>query len=345
MDLVLSTDAVPVGDRLGRWRAALAAALFPMAVTPRGGGPFAGRIASGRLGHLRVCSLRADGQRVSRQGPGEALVGIIVLTAGTVTLLQDGRHAAASAGDLLVYDTARPYSLDFPDRFACHIVHLPRRGLDVSDDDLSRITATAISGTEGVGAILSPFLVRLLDSADSYGPAVATRLAAGVEDLFGTLVAERSPLGGADSGRGELVRRIRDHIDRHLEDQGLTPETVAAAHHISVRYLHRLFEDEGITVARLVQRRRLEECARELARGGAAPAVAVVAHRWGFVNAAHFSRAFRRVYGHSPREWRGLSSATRAPRREYGDPARDAGPAALTGRTAPGAGRDTDRAA
>ncbi|MEU3844394.1 helix-turn-helix domain-containing protein [Streptomyces sp. NPDC028635] len=341
MDLVLSTDTVPVGDRLDRWRAALGTALLPMAVTPCGSGPLAGRITGGRLGHLRVCSLRADGQRLSRRVPGEALVGLVVLTAGTATLLQDGRHASAGAGDMLVYDTARPYTLDFPGRFACHVVHLPRRGLDVSDDDLRHLTATAISGSDGIGAILGPFLLRLLDSAGSYGPAVAARLAAGVEDLFGTLVAERGPLGGADRGRGELVLRIRAHIDRHLEDPALTPETVAAAHHISVRYLHRLFEDEGITVARLVQRRRLEECARELARqGGAAPAVAAVAHRWGFVNAAHFSRAFRRMYGHSPREWRQLTTAGRAPGQVHADLARDgaAAPVPRAGDTGPTAG-------
>ncbi|MEU3528066.1 helix-turn-helix domain-containing protein [Streptomyces sp. NPDC038707] len=338
MDLVLSTDTVPVGDRLDRWRAALATAPAPMmTVTPRGSGPFTGRITGGRLGHLPVCSLEADAQRAGRSGPGEPGVAVLVLTAGTATLVQDGRSAVAGPGDLLVYDTARPYTLDFPERFACHVVRLPRRGLDVSDGELRAVTVTAVSGTDGIGAVLGPFLTRLLDPADSYGPAVAARLAAGVEDLFGTLVAERGPSGGADGGRGELVVRIRDHIDRHLEDPGLTPETVATAHHISVRYLHRLFEEEGITVSRLVQRRRLEECARELARGRSAPAVAAVAQRWGFVNPAHFSRAFRRVYGHSPREWRQLSTAGRTP---AGSPAR-----AATTAPAAGTGQDTSRAA
>ncbi|MFC5659911.1 helix-turn-helix domain-containing protein [Streptomyces nogalater] len=353
MDLVLSTDTVPVADRIGRWRAALASTLTPMAVAPRDSGPFTGRVAGGRLGHLPVCSLDADAQRVGRSGPGDPCVAVLVLTAGTVTLIQDGRSAVAGAGDLLVYDAARPYTLDFPERFACHVVHLPRRGLDVSDEELRAVTVTAVSGADGIGAILGPFLTRLLDPADSYGPAVAARLAAGVEDLFATLVAERGPAGGVDSGRGELVLRIRDHIDRHLENPGLTPETVATAHHISVRYLHRLFEEEGITVARLVQRRRLEECARELSRGRSAPAVAVVAHRWGFTNPAHFSRAFRRAYGHSPREWRQLSmaggtpTAVRTASEAYGAPSRVAAtaPAGGTGHTAPGAARDTSRAA
>jgi AraC-like DNA-binding protein len=94
-------------------------------------------------------------------------------------------------------------------------------------------------------------------------------------------------------------------IGRRLSDPGLTPEAVAGAHHISVRQLHKLFQHEELTVGRWIQRCRLEECRRELARLGAARhTVAAVARRWGFVSAAHFSRVFRAAYGVSPGEWR-----------------------------------------
>jgi AraC-like DNA-binding protein len=38
--------------------------------------------------------------------------------------------------------------------------------------------------------------------------------------------------------------------------------------------------------------------------------VAVVAHRWGFTNPAHFSRVFRAAYGMSPRECQATSDRT-----------------------------------
>ncbi|WP_053656142.1 helix-turn-helix domain-containing protein [Streptomyces sp. MMG1121] len=118
-------------------------------------------------------------------------------------------------------------------------------------------------------------------------------------DLFGTLVAERSPARVPDGAREHLVLRSREHIDRHLEAPKPSPETVAAAHHISVRYLHRLFEDEATPVARLVQRRGLRECAREIARGGTAvPNAAAVGGRGCSVNPSHFSRVFHGAYGH-----------------------------------------------
>ncbi|MEU7423504.1 hypothetical protein [Streptomyces sp. NPDC040750] len=47
-----------------------------------------------------------------------------------------------------------------------------------------------------------------------------------------------------------------------------------------MRYLHRLFEDEHLTVARLIQRHRLQMCSREPAGGdGASRAVSTVAQR------------------------------------------------------------------
>ncbi|MBK3627801.1 helix-turn-helix domain-containing protein [Streptomyces sp. MBT49] len=318
MALVMTTASVPESERPAYWREAVGRALAPMAVTVRHGGPFEGRVCTERLGHLRITTIEADAQRVSRTAahlagttaaPAPAADHVVVglQTAGTATLLQDGRRALVEEGDLMVYDTGRPYSLDFPERFAHRAVRMPRWALGVAEEDLRRVTGTAITGAEGFGALLANFLAPLTASVPPCAPAVAGRLAAGVVDLVATLVDERirGDVTPAASQGEHLVLRVRDHIDRHLADPGLSPGSVAAAHHISVRYLHRLFEGEGVTVSRLIQQRRLERCARELRRAAAsAPPVSAVAQRWGFANPAHFSRVFRAAYGLSPREWR-----------------------------------------
>ncbi|MGW5265624.1 helix-turn-helix domain-containing protein [Microbispora sp. NPDC004025] len=95
---------------------------------------------------------------------------------------------------------------------------------------------------------------------------------------------------------------------------GLTPETIAAAHQISVRHLYTLFAEQGLTVAAWIRRCRLEQCHRDLAdpRRRSLP-IQSVAARWGFTDAATFSRAFRAAYGMSPRDHRDLAAAGRAP--------------------------------
>ncbi|MFE7710545.1 helix-turn-helix domain-containing protein [Streptomyces sp. NPDC057486] len=227
---------------------------------------------------------------------------------------RDGRQAVAGTGGIVVYDTARPYCLDYPERFSTRLVHVPHRVLGLPDEDIRRVAGTVISTEKGSGGVLMPFLTTLVASAHSHSPTVGERLAAGVVDLFAALVAERTrQAAGPETPHGQLVLRVRDRIERNLRDPALSPGAVANAHHVSVRYLHRLFEDEGITVGRLIQRRRLEQCAREPARSGrTAPTVSAVAQRWGFVNPAHFSRVFRGVYGLSPREWRTVRVAEAA---------------------------------
>ncbi|WP_406468634.1 helix-turn-helix domain-containing protein [Streptomyces sp. NBC_01594] len=314
MSLVLTTASVPDRDKVAYWNDAVSRTLVPMTVAPRGDGPFDGRIATDRLGYLQVSTMEADAERVSRTPAliarsSEALVAVGVQISGTATFIQDGRQAEVGEGDLVVYDTTRPYSFDYPQRFATHVFQLPRRTLGVPDSDIRQVTGHAIGTRDGFGAMLLPFLATLASSADGYPPAVADRLAGNVVDLFATLITERAHPGGtdADTARSHLLMRVRDHINQNLGDPDLSPESIARMHRISVRYLHRLFEGEGTTVGRLIQQRRLEECGRELARRGrTAPTVSAVAQRWGFINPAHFSRAFRATYGLSPREWRDL---------------------------------------
>lgn len=82
---------------------------------------------------------------------------------------------------------------------------------------------------------------------------------------------------------------------------------IAAAHHISVRRLHKLFEDQPQTVAALIRQHRLERCRADLARSDRT--VTAVAARWGFSDPAHFSRLFKATYGYNAAA---LTSSNRA---------------------------------
>jgi AraC-like DNA-binding protein len=72
---------------------------------------------------------------------------------------------------------------------------------------------------------------------------------------------------------------------------------------MSVRALHALFEDAEESVAGLVRGERLARCIEDLQQpnGGS---VTEIAFRWGFSDAAHFSRLFKRAFGVTPSEVR-----------------------------------------
>jgi AraC-like DNA-binding protein len=103
--------------------------------------------------------------------------------------------------------------------------------------------------------------------------------------------------------RQALRADVRRYVRTHLQDPTLCPDTIAKAHAISVRALHALFEDSGESVAGLVRHERLLRCQEDLGRlsGGS---VTEIAFRWGFRDAAHFSRVFKREFGLTPTEAR-----------------------------------------
>ncbi|MER5428438.1 helix-turn-helix domain-containing protein [Streptomyces sp. NPDC002588] len=243
--------------------------------------------------------------RILARDPGEYLfVGLRGVTAPPDTRPLT-LHLAP--GDICFYDVRHVPALDLPGPFRATVLLVPGDLVGPAATDVQRITRFPVTRASRLGGLLSPLLSDLARAMAEAQPAVGEMLAWNAVNLLATLTAEH--LGAAEPGpagvRSPVLERILEYVDVHLTDPDLSPEVIARAHHISVRYLHKLFKDEGTTVGRWILRRRLEECRRDLMRHGrGSRTIAAVAARWGFLSATHFSRVFRAAYGMSPREWR-----------------------------------------
>jgi AraC family transcriptional activator of tynA and feaB len=97
--------------------------------------------------------------------------------------------------------------------------------------------------------------------------------------------------------------RIRNYVLENLANPELDIARISNALGLSQRYLHLLFTDEPMQLMHWIWNERLERCFKELAsRNGNDRPVSAVAYSWGFNDASHFSRAFRKRYGASPRD-------------------------------------------
>jgi len=98
------------------------------------------------------------------------------------------------------------------------------------------------------------------------------------------------------------LRRVLDHIEQHLEDE-ITVAGLAEQAHLSEFHFTRMFTAAvGIPPHRYVSRRRLENATALLAAGRLP--LSEIAYRSGFSSQASFNRAFRRVAGMTPGEYR-----------------------------------------
>lgn len=314
----VSTDGLPAGERFGFWHEVSSQTWVPyeLSCEPHLENGFQARMDVRDLGALQVALMTTTpyvihrtAKLIRRDDPGLCKLGIAVHGAGTTS--QDGREAAFGVGDLVLYDTSRPYSAalsqEVPETRLL-VLRFPRSLLPLPPRDLDRLTAVRIPGTHGVGALASSFLLRLARHIDEYGPADTARISTLALDTLTMALAHELDAGDTvppQTRHRALLGRIHAFIERNLGDPALSPASIAAAHHISLRHLHNLFHRQGRTVAGWIRERRLEHCRRDLAEPLlAARPISAVAARWGFSGPAYFTQAFRNAYGVSPRQYR-----------------------------------------
>ena len=311
MTLVVDTAAVPPEQRFDLWAQISSQVFEPLAVSTESR-PFSGRLEHHGLGQLGMFHMTATASSADRtpalirEGDPEQ-VQLMLQLAGHVRITQDGRSSLVGPGQLISWQSSRPYTIAGQTDFESLMVVLPAALLRPHIDGVCRRTALPIDGEQGVGAIVRGYLLGLLSGLQAGGmpPDAVGHLAEGLLDLVRAVLVQRLDPVAPERGSDILRAQIKDHIDAHLGDPRLAPATIAREHFISRSYLYRLFEDEGESVWETIRSRRLEQARRDLAdRALADEPIHEIAARWGFASKSHFSRAFRAAYGRSPSDVR-----------------------------------------
>ncbi|RKR92220.1 AraC-like DNA-binding protein [Micromonospora pisi] len=266
----------------------------------------------GSLASVGVCAVRATSTTVRRterlaRRDDDPPVFLGLQMSGTSIVVQDGREALLRPGNFALYDTAAAYSLLFRDGMDAVFFRIPRAALGVSARQLQDATAVTFGSDSAVAELTSAYLIRLaVTEALSYGPYGVLMGDPTVELIRATIAAhlDDSDLHRA-AANGSLPFQVMSYLRTHLTDPELTPATVAAAHHISLRYLYQILARSGVRFGEWLRHNRLEGARKDLARPThPALTIAAIGRRWGFSDATHFSKAFKQRYGMSPRDWR-----------------------------------------
>ncbi|MEU4212761.1 helix-turn-helix domain-containing protein [Streptomyces sp. NPDC026206] len=318
---VFRSEELPVAERFDRWRERMGRTHAPIDLSSDHASDFRAHQRLIGLGAMSVSSstfqpvlVQRTPRLIRRSDPGLYHVSLLLGGEGEMTC---GRQRFAyRAYDFQCVDSSQSHEIWTGRKpITTLAIAIPHALLPLPRSEAGRLTGRPMSGREGIGALLAQFLTRLEGDATSYRPADGPRLATVLTDLVAALFAHSLDADRSlppETRQRVLVTRIRGFIQRHLHDPQLTPRTVAAAHHISTSYLHRLFQDEGETVAASIRRQRLHHARHDLAdpaqRGIPVHAIAA---RWGFPRATDFTRAFRSAYGVPPTDFRHRAHAGR----------------------------------
>lgn len=299
-------------DSFSQWRRLISSTFVPLDVEQVRPGAFSGKIGGRQLHDVGIMQLEADAQTVlrspaliSRGGTGHYKLSLQLTGHGL--LLQDGREAVLAPGDVAIYDTQRPYTLNFDDSFETLVLMFPQHLLGLSADDVSQLTAVSMGKGNRLAEAIAPFIASIASQLPELKSPIGHRLAMNIVDLLSTLLADEiysRPEQGADN-HAKMLRRIQHHIEANLADPALSPESIARAHHMATRTLQKIFSAAGLTVAGWIRERRMEQCRRDLADPLCEHVpVGEIGARWGLVDGAHFSRVFRTAFGLSPSQYR-----------------------------------------
>ncbi|MBD3138463.1 helix-turn-helix domain-containing protein [Microbispora bryophytorum] len=360
----MSTDDLPPDERFRGWLDHISRMVAPVRAACDDPVRFTGSIAATDLGAIQVSSHMVSGcegfrtPRMIRRSDPE-LFQLMLGLSGRTIVAQDQRVAELRPSELVLCHTSRPCRWVTGEREPARglLMVFPGTLLPFPRHQAERLTATSLSARGHFGGLLGSLLTTLATDAASYATADAVRLGAVLMDLVTALLAHRIQAGAAvpPEARGRtLLLSVQEHIQRHLADPRLSPATIAAAHNISLRTLHRLFESQETTVAASIRAQRLERCRRDLSDPSlAGRPIHATASRWGFSDTATFVRAFRAAYGQSPLDYRlryaaageGEAAGLRATRRLPSSPRRVHLTQELLPGTAPAQGRGDPREA
>ncbi len=303
----LTTDAVDPADRLEYWREIVCSVFLELKVTSPSITSFAGSVDVTSWGQARITRVATQGQTVTRKLPdarSDCLVSLQLTGTGYVT--QSGRTAKLGPGDLALYDSIRPYRLDFGAPFQQLVLQFPRQELIARGIDIPGAVARRCSGGEGRGAVAAQFLRTLATHSDELidphrdhlGTQAIGHVAVTLADLRGDAVEAQTALAFHR-------RRALQYVQRNLDDPGLSVSRVAEALGLSVRTIQQAFAEDDTQLSTTILQARLSRArAALLDPAQVGHTITRIAHGCGFLSASHFSRVFKSEYGHTPGEFR-----------------------------------------
>ncbi|MGW0120346.1 AraC family transcriptional regulator [Streptomyces sp. NPDC003327] len=321
---VFRSEDVPAAERLDRWRELIGRTRATDAATNRSGG-FRADLHLMELGPVTVWRSSSSPARLRRTARGVRradadLYHLTLMVEGRLSVVrEDGRSVGIGPRGLLVDDNAQPCEARAaglpaadgrPGLVSGVGVDFPKALLPLPPGKVEGLLGRGLPVGTGPGALLADYLAGLDRQAEHLHASDAPRLGAVLLDLVSAAFAHtlRAEAALPQETRQEvLARQIRSFIRRNLHDPELTPGVIAAAHHISLSHLHRVFtrHAHGETVAAWIRSQRLERAFHDLADPSLrAVPIHVVAARLGMPRASDFTRAFRTAYGLSPKEHR-----------------------------------------
>ncbi|MBP2329018.1 AraC-like DNA-binding protein [Kibdelosporangium banguiense] len=227
---------------------------------------------------------------------------LFVPLSGELRVGQESADHRLNPGEMTLVPIDAPFHVGHGDGARALTLLIP---FDRIDQRLGTVSPRGqrVIGNKGIARVTRDLLASLLrereDLSGSYFDAACDR----VVDLFCLAAVGDEHLPATS---GAAVRdAVRRYIRQHATEPELTLPAIAAAIGWSPRYIQAVLARENTTATDLIRAERLELARNKLANPAfAAQTITAIATSVGFHSASSFSTAYRRRFGHCPRDTR-----------------------------------------
>jgi AraC-like DNA-binding protein len=311
MQATYATSDVPSQNRRHFWQDVVSKTYFPLDLVFPGGRDLQASLGAWSMGPLSVSRNVSNGLLYKRSerhlvNEREESFLITVPELAEIRFEQDGKDVRCRPGAFVIERSHLPYEFSHQDPAALWVLKVPSAVLRARISRPERLATLQFDASRSVGALFVDTLrlagERIADMDDAACAVMGKHLI----DLLAMVIEadERVLAGHSSSVRNGHLHRCEQFIRTRLDDMRLTPQIIADGCGISLRYLHQIFEGEGITVCAHIRNQRLSMSDAMLRDPGCRKSISEIAYQWGFGDQAQFSRNYRSRFGCTPSEAR-----------------------------------------
>ncbi|UXT20481.1 helix-turn-helix domain-containing protein [Agrobacterium tumefaciens] len=259
----------------------------------RGGSGLSSVESTAQLTERAHAHIHADSQEVF-------LIAFQVHGQGSVD--QDGRIAETNPGEFVIYDSTRPYRLQFKSPFKQLVFRASYDTLQSRAQGLRNLCARSFQAREGASGIALDFLKSLARRAEEIDPREMRAIGNIASDLVvNGILSQTNDL----PPRYRLFEKLRNAISEEVRNPEFGSAELASMSGMSPRSLRRLCAENNASPARVILNARLQGARRDLATGSKVrKSITEIALDWGFSDISHFNRSFKAAFGYTPSMWR-----------------------------------------